>query len=200
MVQHTLNTFHDFISSFIISVYSFLHLNGGILNSWITYFAKVSFNNAVKADKSFTAKVRSVCFFIETSRYMPSVSHPTAKPSNQAHEQLSVQYSKARAPKPQAPPPPTRAPVTADATKARPIPAPRGPTASLKKPPPKKPVLKAPNCPPPLPPPSQRSAVSPVAQWGAPNRSHKNKVSGFHLTGMSMPLLESGRNTKVWRA
>lgn len=97
---------------------------------------------------------------------MPSVYHSTATTSNQAHEQLSVQFSKARvpSPKPQAPPPPTRAPVNADAIKARPIPAPRGPTATLKKPPPKKPGLKAPNCPPPLPPPSQQNAVPPVAQ------------------------------------
>ena len=116
-------------------------------------------------------------FFNPIQRYMPSVSHPTARTANQGHEQLSVQYSKARAPASamaRAPPPPTRAPVTADASKAPPIPAPRAVPATLKKPAPKKPGLKAPSCPPPLPPPSQQSAVPPVAQWGAGNTSNNN--------------------------
>lgn len=101
-----------------------------------------------------------------------SFSHSTARrcvnvtQANQANEQLIVQFSKPRplTPKLQAPPPPTTAaPVAAD-TSARPTPAPRAQTASLKKPAPKKPGVKAPKCPPPLPPPLQGKAVPSVAQ------------------------------------
>lgn len=77
-------------------------------------------------------------------------------PLNKNNEQVTVQYSKPRAPGPpkiQAPPPPTTAPDVD--TRTQPMPAPRGQTPSIKKPPPKKPGVKAPNCPPPLPPPSQ---------------------------------------------
>lgn len=100
-------------------------------------------------------------------------SHPTAKRSmnmtqaNQANEQLIVHFSKPRlpAPKPQGPPPPpTTAPVPAG-TRTPPKPAPRAQTANLKRPPLKKPGAKAPNCPPPLPPPLQGKAVPSVAQW-----------------------------------
>ncbi|CAG04502.1 unnamed protein product, partial [Tetraodon nigroviridis] len=103
------------------------------------------------------------CF--DQSRLEPTLEEPPDSPcatvvtsSCKPPEQLAVQYTKARAPaapRPRAPPPPARAPGTADASKARPIPAPRGTTGTLKKPPPKKPGPKAPNCPPPLPPPSQ---------------------------------------------
>ncbi|XP_070707693.1 SH3 domain-binding protein 1 [Pempheris klunzingeri] len=82
--------------------------------------------------------------------------------ANQATEQMTIQYSKPKAPVPpklQAPPPPTARPVAADA-KTQPIPAPRGPATIPKKPPPKKPGVKAPNCPPPLPPPSQPKVPS----------------------------------------
>ncbi|XP_056893626.1 SH3 domain-binding protein 1 [Takifugu flavidus] len=101
----------------------------------------------------------SPCVTVLTSPCKP-------KTSNQAHEQLSVQY-KARTPAPpklQAPQPPARTRVALDTTNSRPIPAARSQTGTIKKPPPKKPGLKAPNCPPPLPPPSQGNAVPPVAQ------------------------------------
>lgn len=107
-------------------------------------------------------------------RWLPlsSFSHPTAKrcyklnKDDHANEQPTVQYSKPRPaapPKPQAPPPPTTAPAAAD-TRTQPTPAPRTQTASLRKPPAKKPGLKAPNCPPPLPPPTQTKVVSSLAQ------------------------------------
>ncbi|XP_068161634.1 SH3 domain-binding protein 1 [Antennarius striatus] len=81
--------------------------------------------------------------------------------ANKANEQLTVQFSKPRAPPPPklvGPPPPTTD------TKTLPTPPPRAPPAPLRKPPPRKPGLKAPNCPPPRPPMSERSTVPSVAQ------------------------------------
>ncbi|KAF3704654.1 SH3 domain-binding protein 1 [Channa argus] len=91
------------------------------------------------------------------------------KPKRFPHktEPMSVQYSKPRPPGPSnlpgPPPPPTTAPATAD-IRTQPTPAPRAQTTSIKKPPPRKPGVKAPNCPPPLPPPTQAKEVSSVAQ------------------------------------
>ncbi|XP_029383239.1 SH3 domain-binding protein 1 [Echeneis naucrates] len=85
---------------------------------------------------------------------------------NKASEQVTVQYSKPRAPGPpklNTPPPPPTVPAATD-TRTHPIPAPRGQSTGVKKPPPKKPGLKAPNCPPPLPPPSLAKEVPSVAQ------------------------------------
>ncbi|KAM6896834.1 SH3 domain-binding protein 1 [Xenentodon cancila] len=89
---------------------------------------------------------------------------------NQPNEQMTVQFSKARAPvlprtKAPAPPsaPPAKAASSAD-TRPHPKPAPRAQPAVVKKPPPKKPGVKAPNCPPPLPPPSQPKGVPSFAQ------------------------------------
>eukprot|EP00064_Thunnus_orientalis_P013178 superscaffoldBa00002111_g13215 len=85
---------------------------------------------------------------------------------NKDNEQATVLFSKPRAPapsKPQAPPPPPISAAPAD-TKTQPTPAPRAHPAIPKKPPPKKPGLKAPNCPPPLPPPSQAKEVPSIAQ------------------------------------
>ncbi|CAJ1080622.1 SH3 domain-binding protein 1 isoform X2 [Xyrichtys novacula] len=110
-----------------------------------------------------------------SSPYKPKRSFNLNKPL-QPNEQLSVQFSRAKPPvfPKQAPPPPnptttpapaqtpTQAPPVAE-TKTLPIPAPRG-QAGLKKPPPKKPGLKAPNCPPPLPPSSQAKEVPSIAQ------------------------------------
>ncbi|XP_035518609.1 SH3 domain-binding protein 1 [Morone saxatilis] len=98
-----------------------------------------------------------------TSPYKPKRAFNLNK-ANQGNEQIAVQFSKPRPaapPKLQAPPPPTTAPAAAD---TRPTPAPRAQTTSLKKPPPRKPGVKAPNCPPPLPPPSQAKAVPSIAQ------------------------------------
>ncbi|XP_026170658.1 SH3 domain-binding protein 1 [Mastacembelus armatus] len=85
---------------------------------------------------------------------------------NKANEQVTVQYSKPKAPGPprlQAPAPPTTAPAAVD-TRPHPTPPPRAQTSNLKKPPPKKPGPKAPNCPPPLPPASQAKDVPSIAQ------------------------------------
>ncbi|KAM9336173.1 SH3 domain-binding protein 1 [Symphorus nematophorus] len=100
-----------------------------------------------------------------TSPYKPKRCFNVSKP-NQANDQVTVQFSKPRPPPPpklQAPPPPTTAPVAAD-TRTVPTPAPRAQPGNLKKPPPKKHGLKAPNCPPPLPPPSQAKEVPSIAQ------------------------------------
>ncbi|CAI5659565.1 SH3 domain-binding protein 1 [Oreochromis niloticus] len=99
------------------------------------------------------------------SPFKPRRTFPLSK-SNQPNEQVTVQFSKPKLPPPlkmQAPPPPT-APATVPDTRPHPTPAPRGQQASMKKPPPKKPGLKAPNCPPPLPPPSQAKEVPSMAQ------------------------------------
>ncbi|KAM9715701.1 SH3 domain-binding protein 1 [Menidia menidia] len=82
-----------------------------------------------------------------------------------ANEQISVQYSKQKAPVPPkcpAPPPPTPAKPAADASPEM-KPAPRPPPVAVKKQL-KKPSVKAPNCPPPLPPPSQPQQVPSIAQ------------------------------------
>ncbi|XP_034414179.1 SH3 domain-binding protein 1 isoform X2 [Cyclopterus lumpus] len=108
-------------------------------------------------------------FVTITSPYKPKRSFNLTK-GNQANEQLKVQYCKPRPsvpPKLQAPPP-TRAPAppapaTVD-TATQPTPAPRAQSASVNKPPPKKPGRKAPNCPPPLPPPLQGKVVPSLAQ------------------------------------
>ncbi|XP_073345405.1 bargin [Pagrus major] len=100
-----------------------------------------------------------------SSPYKPKRSFNVTK-ANQANEQVTVQFTKPRPPAPprlQAPPLPTTAPADAD-TRTQPVPAPRGQPANQKKPPPKKPGLRAPNCPPPLPPPSQPKAVPSLAQ------------------------------------
>ncbi|XP_026206522.1 SH3 domain-binding protein 1 [Anabas testudineus] len=97
-----------------------------------------------------------------TSPYKPKRSFPL----NKNNEQVTVQYSKQKAsgpPKLQAPVPPTTNPATVD-TRSQPKPAPRAQTTSVKKPAPKKPGVKAPNCPPPLPPPSQTKEVPTIAQ------------------------------------
>ncbi|CAB1438137.1 unnamed protein product [Pleuronectes platessa] len=86
--------------------------------------------------------------------------------TNKASEQVTVQFSKPKAPVPpklQSPPPPTTVPARVE-TGTKPTPAPRVHGANPKKPPPKKPGLKAPNCPPPLPPPSLAKQVPSVAQ------------------------------------
>ncbi|XP_029977364.1 SH3 domain-binding protein 1 isoform X2 [Sphaeramia orbicularis] len=113
-----------------------------------------------------------VAFVKITSPYKPKRTFNVSK-TNHATEQVTVQYSKPRAPvppKPQAPPPPSpaittntntststipapEAPTAAPETRTQPTPAPRAQSAGLKKPTPKKPGLRAPNCPPPLPPP-----------------------------------------------
>ncbi|XP_042363259.1 SH3 domain-binding protein 1 [Plectropomus leopardus] len=108
-----------------------------------------------------------------TSPYKPKRTFNTTK-GNQANEQVTVQFSKPRAPappKPQGPPPPITAPAPTPApapapadTRTQPKPAPRALPANVKKPAPKKPGLRAPNCPPPLPPPSQAKEVPSIAQ------------------------------------
>ncbi|KAM6963698.1 SH3 domain-binding protein 1 [Tautogolabrus adspersus] len=100
-----------------------------------------------------------------SSPYKPKRSFNMNKPL-QPNEQLTVHYSKPKLPAPprvQAPAPPSTTPVPAE-TRTQPTPAPRGPTLSLKKPPLKKSGLKAPNCPPPLPPPSHAKGVPSIAQ------------------------------------
>ncbi|XP_069012145.1 SH3 domain-binding protein 1 [Embiotoca jacksoni] len=100
-----------------------------------------------------------------TSPYKPKRNAILNKP-NPAGEQVTVQFSKPRPtppPKIQAPPNQTAAPAVAD-TKPKPGPRPPPPPGSFKRPPPKKPGLKAPNCPPPLPPPSQAKEVPSIAQ------------------------------------
>ncbi|XP_061565204.1 SH3 domain-binding protein 1 [Cololabis saira] len=91
--------------------------------------------------------------------------------ANEANEQMTVQFSKAKPagpPRTKAPPPPPAAPpakATPDAD-TRPLlkPAPRAQPAVVKKPPLKRPGVQAPKCPPPLPPPSQPKQVPSVAQ------------------------------------
>ncbi|KAK9530684.1 hypothetical protein VZT92_012172 [Zoarces viviparus] len=104
-------------------------------------------------------------FVMISSPYKPKRSLNLTK-SQPANEQLSVQFCK---PRPSVPPklqalqlPPT-APAAVD-TASQPIPPPRAQLASLKKPPQKKPGLRAPKCPPPLPPPSRVKAVPSSAQ------------------------------------
>ncbi|XP_072228989.1 SH3 domain-binding protein 1 [Leuresthes tenuis] len=96
-----------------------------------------------------------------SSPYKPKRIFNTTK----ATEQITVQYSKPKAPAPPkipAPAPPT--PVTAAAdTRPEPKPAPFAPTVSIRRPM-KKPGVKAPKCPPPLPPPSQPKEVPSIAQ------------------------------------
>ncbi|KAK1881945.1 SH3 domain-binding protein 1 [Dissostichus eleginoides] len=97
-----------------------------------------------------------------TLPYKPKRS-PNVVKANVGNEPCSVQFSK---PKPLAPPklqpPPLRTspPDTKTPPTSPPTPAPRGVEANLRKPPPpKKPGLRAPKCPPPLPPPSQAKEV-----------------------------------------
>lgn len=99
------------------------------------------------------------------SPFKPRRTFPLSK-SNQPNEQVTVQFSKPKLPPPlkSHAPPPLIAPATVPDTRPHPTPAPRGQQASMKKPPPKKPGLKAPNCPPPLPPPSQAKEVPSMAQ------------------------------------
>ncbi|MED6276374.1 hypothetical protein CHARACLAT_002313 [Characodon lateralis] len=101
------------------------------------------------------------------SPYKPKRTFNLIK-TNQTSEQMAVQFSKPKAPeppRPQAPLPPPTAPVTtaaaaaADATQM-PKPAPRAPPTNIKKPPLKKPGVRAPNCPPPLPPPQPKQLPS----------------------------------------
>nr|XP_020476018.1 SH3 domain-binding protein 1-like [Monopterus albus] len=78
---------------------------------------------------------------------------------SKAKEQVIVQYTNPRVPGPpklHPPPPPPTVPVAVD-TRTQPTPAPR--TSTHRKPPPKKPGVKAPKCPPPLPPPSHAKEV-----------------------------------------
>ncbi|TKS90092.1 SH3 domain-binding protein 1 [Collichthys lucidus] len=101
-----------------------------------------------------------------TSPYKPKRSFNMNKPI-QPNEQLAVQFSKPRPPGPPGPPGPPKLqapaiPTTTD-KKALPVPAPRT-QSIIKKPPPKKAGLKAPNCPPPLPPLSQAKEVPTIAQ------------------------------------
>nr|XP_019938980.1 PREDICTED: SH3 domain-binding protein 1-like [Paralichthys olivaceus] len=97
----------------------------------------------------------------QTSLHKPKISFCMNKASD-----VTVQFSKQpKAPGPpklQAPPHPATAKAAAE-TGTQPIPAPRAQAAALKKPPPKKPGLRAPKCPPPLPPPSQAKEVPSVA-------------------------------------
>lgn len=84
--------------------------------------------------------------------------------AGEASEQVTVQFTKHKAPPPPmapAPPVPTTAPAPAvEDTKPQPTPrpTPRSQPPNPRKPAPRKPGLKAPNCPPPLPPPSQATA------------------------------------------
>lgn len=204
VAQHTLNTFHDFISSFIFSVYSFLHFYGGNLNLWITYFAKVSFNNAVKADKSFPAKVRSVlfCFVFllklqdicllylilqpnHLTKLMSSCQSSTPKPGLQHH--LSRR--------------PPRHPPEPRWLRTPPRPG-RYPHLEVQQRVLKSLLLKSLSSKPQA---ALRHFLHHHSEvrfhlWLSeePRTDHTRTMSGFHLTGMSMPLLESGRNTKVW--
>ncbi|KAM8836781.1 bargin isoform 2-T2 [Spinachia spinachia] len=95
----------------------------------------------------------------------PSIRTFNRTKANQANEQLTVQYSKLRPlvpPKAQAP---ASNPAAATDTATQPTAAPRAHLASVKKPQaPKRPGVKAPNCPPPLPPPSQGKAAPSLAQ------------------------------------
>uniref|UniRef100_A0A3P8X1T4 SH3-domain binding protein 1 n=1 Tax=Cynoglossus semilaevis TaxID=244447 RepID=A0A3P8X1T4_CYNSE len=88
---------------------------------------------------------------------------------NYCSEHVTVHFTKPKAPGPPVTPkckPPT-APSTTPAaqnTRMQPMPTPRSHT-SVKKPPPKKPGVRAPTCPPPLPPPTQPAKEAPsVAQ------------------------------------
>lgn len=99
-----------------------------------------------------------------SSPYKPKRSFVIAK-SNQQNEQVVAQFSKPRTPVPpriQAPAPPT---TSTTVTRTQPTPPPRAPSTCInKKPAPKKTSLKAPSCPPPLPPPSQAKEVPSMAQ------------------------------------
>lgn len=110
-----------------------------------------------------------------TSIRLCCLSHPAAKrPFNtnstfsQSDEQPTVLFSKSRPPAPPKPqdPPPAVAPqdLAAADTRTRPTPAPRASSSQPKKPPAKRAGLKAPNCPPPLPPPPHGKAVPSAAQ------------------------------------
>ncbi|XP_078135973.1 SH3 domain-binding protein 1 [Sander vitreus] len=91
-----------------------------------------------------------------TSPYKPKRTFNLTK-AGQANEQLTVQYSRPPPP-PKLQAPPTSAPAAVDTT-THPTPAPRAQPAGLRKPSPKKPGLRAPKCPPPLPPPSQAKEI-----------------------------------------
>ncbi|XP_023196942.1 SH3 domain-binding protein 1-like [Xiphophorus maculatus] len=99
------------------------------------------------------------------SPYKPKRTFNLTKTSQTIELVGSVQFSKPKPPEPpkaQAPPRPTSAPV-ADVTPV-PVPAPGPPPTSVKKPAPKRSGVRAPSCPPPLPPPSQPKPFSSVAQ------------------------------------
>ncbi|KAM3591420.1 uncharacterized protein V6R79_001855 [Siganus canaliculatus] len=115
------------------------------------------------------------------SPYKPPKRSFSTNKADQAKEQLTVHFTKLRlqaptplsaapppptaaAPPPPAaaPPLPTNAPVSGDMM-TKPKPAPRG-QASVRKHPVKKPGLRAPSCPPPLPPPSQAKTVPSIGQ------------------------------------
>ncbi|XP_033975370.1 LOW QUALITY PROTEIN: SH3 domain-binding protein 1 [Trematomus bernacchii] len=97
-----------------------------------------------------------------TLPYKPKRSFNVVK-ANVGNEPCSAQFSKPKPPAPpklQPPPLRTSPPDTKTPPTAPPSPAPRGVEGNLRKPaPPKKPGLKAPKCPPPLPPPSQAKEV-----------------------------------------
>ncbi|KAI9529298.1 hypothetical protein NQZ68_010963 [Dissostichus eleginoides] len=97
-----------------------------------------------------------------TLPYKPKRS-PNVVKANVGNEPCSVQFSKPKPPAPpklQPPPLRTSPPDTKTPPTSPPTPAPRGVEANLRKPPPpKKPGLRAPKCPPPLPPPSQAKEV-----------------------------------------
>ncbi|KAM4715750.1 SH3 domain-binding protein 1 [Anableps anableps] len=101
------------------------------------------------------------------SPYKPKRTFNLTK-TNQASEQMgAVQFTKPKTPGPpraQAPPLPTTEPVTTATPDTTPKPAPRAPPTGVKKPPVKKVGVRAPNCPPPLPPPSQPKQLPSVAQ------------------------------------
>ncbi|XP_032357400.1 SH3 domain-binding protein 1 [Etheostoma spectabile] len=101
-----------------------------------------------------------------TSPYKPKRSFNLTK-AGQDNEQLTVQFSKPRPlqrPKLQAPlPAHTSVPAAVD-TRTQPTPPPQAQSTGHKKPPPKKPGIRAPNCPPPLPPPSQAKEIPSLAQ------------------------------------
>ncbi|XP_040033549.2 bargin [Gasterosteus aculeatus] len=101
-------------------------------------------------------------FVTATSPFKPRRTFTLTK-ANQAHEQLTVQFSKPPVlPKLQSPPP---VPAAATDPPTQPTPAPRAHSASIKKPPaPKRPGVRPPKCPPPLPPPSQVTASPSLAQ------------------------------------
>lgn len=123
----------------------------------------------------------SCCVLLETAKHhctsilLFSLSHPAAKKffnvnstSGKPDEEPAVLFSKSRPPAPPkrpVPPPPAAPPALEAAdTTTRPMPAPRASSSQPKKPPAKRAGLKAPNCPPPLPPPSHGKAVPSAAQ------------------------------------